>query len=442
MKLSKPSETNRKSKSIADQIEPWPISRLKPYDRNARTHTDEDVAKVAGSIRRFGFTIPLLVDETGEIIAGHCRLRAAQLLKLDAVPVIVARGWSAEEKAAYCITDNQLSARAGWDFDLLRQELERLQANQFELADLGFETVDLAKLLAPSGGQTDPEDVPAVAAVVITQPGDTWLLGPHRVHCGDSTDAKAVTAAFGPHSPVLMVTDPPYGVHYDPSWRTRTGLTGAAAARTSTGRVLNDDRADWRDAYAHFPGAVAYIWHGGMHAGVVADGLIACGLIPRAQIIWAKQHFAMSRGDYHWQHETCWYAVREGKRSNWTGDRKQTTVWEIANNNPFGNQAAETTFGHGTQKPIECMRRPILNNSRPGDCIYDGFLGVGTTLISAEMTGRICVGLELAPAYVDVIVKRWQAFTGKAALLERTGQSFAARSASLLRRPRKSSSKG
>ncbi len=416
----------------ADRIEQWPVQRLKPYDRNARTHTGGDVNKVAASIERFGFTIPLLVDEHGEIIAGHCRHLAAQKLKRTTVPVIVARGWSAEEKAAYCIADNQLAARAGWDFDLLQQELERLQSNDFDLGVLGFDLNDLHKLLAPSEGLTDPDTVPAVEERAITRLGDTWLLGLHRLHCGDATDASAVAAAMGTLSPMLMVTDPPYGVDYDPAWRAKRGAKGVAA-----GRVLNDTKADWRAGWALFPGSVAYVWHGALHADVVAAGLRDQGFELRAQLIWAKQHFAFSRGDYHWKHEACWYAVRKGTKSNWSGDRKQTTVWEIANNNPFGNPNAETSFGHGTQKPIECMRRPIVNNSVAGDVVYDPFLGTGTTLIAAEMTGRTCVGLELAPPYVDVIVKRWQAFTGLEAVLEATGETFAKRTAAATRIQRK-----
>jgi DNA modification methylase len=161
-----------------------------------------------------------------------------------------------------------------------------------------------------------------------------------------------------------------------------------------------------------------------MHGGVVAADLAACGFQLRAQIIWAKQHFALGRGDYHWKHETCWYTVREGKTSHWQGDRTQTTVWEIANNNPFGNPQPEQTWGHGTQKPVECMRRPIANNSRPGQAIYDPFLGSGTSVIAAEMTGRVCYGIELNPAYVDVVVRRWQIFTGRTAVHQASGQSF------------------
>jgi DNA modification methylase len=218
-----------------------------------------------------------------------------------------------------------------------------------------------------------------------------------------------------------MVADPPYGVNYQPSWRAHRGLGSGNLAQ---GTVLNDDRADWRDAYALFPGDVAYVWHGALHGDVVAADLAACGLQLRAQLVWAKQNIVLGRGDYHWKHETCWYAVREGKPSRWQGDRKQTTVWEIPNNNPFGNREREHSWGHGTQKPVECMRRPIANNSRPGQVVYDPFLGSGTTLIAAEMTGRVCYGLELNPAYVDVIVRRWQDFTECSARHEASGQSF------------------
>ena len=218
-----------------------------------------------------------------------------------------------------------------------------------------------------------------------------------------------------------MITDPPYGVGYDPSWRARRNLSKGKLAQ---GTVLNDDRADWREAYGLFSGDVAYVWHSAMHGDLVLAGLTGCGLQPRAQIIWSKQHFTLSRGDYHWQHETCWYAVRQGMKSHWHGDRTQTTVWEIANNNPFGNPGREESWGHGTQKPVECMRRPIVNNSRPGAAVYDPFLGSGTTAIAAEITGRICYGLELNPAYVDVIVQRWQGFTARHALHQASGQSF------------------
>ena len=407
----------------ADQVERWPIERLRPYANNPRLHSEADLSKIAASIVKWGWTMPVLVDEHGVPVAGHARVAAAIILKLKSIPVIVTRGWNEEEKRAYRLADNQLAARASWDPDLLRDELKALEFADFDLSVIGFEPDELEAILAGLGtsGLTDPDSVPEVCGQPVSRLGDIWLLGTHRVGCGDSTSEADVAAVLAGPQPHLMIADPPYGVEYDPSWRARRGLGAGKLAR---GKVLNDDRADWREAYALFPGDVAYVWHGALHGDVVAAGLAACGLQLRAQLIWSKQHFTLSRGDYHWKHETCWYAVREGKASHWTGDRTQTTVWEIANNNPFGSPQREQSWGHGTQKPVECMRRPIVNNSRPGQAIYDPFLGSGTSLIAAEMTGRICCGVELHPAYVDVAVKRWQIFTGRAAMHQSSGQLF------------------
>jgi DNA modification methylase len=404
----------------ADRIELWPIERLIPYAKNPRLHTEADIAKIEASILRWGWTMPVLVDENGGLIVGDARFRAAARLKLPSVPVIVARDWTEEERCAYRLADNELAARASWDPDLLRDELQHLKFAGFDLDLIGFETDRLAELLRPNG-LTDADSIPEVTDQPVTGRGDIWLLGDHRIGCGDSTSAGDVAPVLAGSQPHLMVTDPPYGVAYDPSWRARCGV---GAGKLSQGKVLNDDRADWRQAYALFPGDVAYVWHGALRGDVVAAGLAACGLQLRAQIVWTKQHFTLGRGDYHWKHETCWYAVREGQASHWTGDRTQTTVWEVPNSNPFGNPQREQSWGHATQKPVECMRRPIVNNSRLGHAIYDPFLGAGTTLIAAEMTGRICYGLELNPAYVDVVVQRWQAFTGRAATHQASGQSF------------------
>jgi DNA modification methylase len=213
--------------------------------------------------------------------------------------------------------------------------------------------------------------------------------------------------------PHLMVTDPPYGVAYDPAWRERAGLVGSGGAR---GTVLNDDRADWREAWALFPGEVAYVWHGALHAATVAESLEACGFQIRSQIIWDKTRLVIGRGDYHWQHEPCWYAVRKGRTGHWSGDRSQTTVW------PIPHLRSET--GHGTQKPVACMARPIENNSSSGQAVFDPFCGSGTTIIAAEMSGRSCHAIELSPAYVDVAVLRWKAFTGQETTLDGSGRTF------------------
>jgi DNA modification methylase len=407
----------------ADCVEHWPIERLIAYANNPRLHSEADLDKLVASICKWGWTNPVLVDEPGMLIAGHGRVAAAARLGLNSIPVIIARGWSEAEKQAYRLADNELAARASWDPDLLRSELRDLKFNGFDLELIGFEPDRLEDILAGLGsrGLIDPDSTPEIPENPVTQSGDVWLAERHRIGCGDSTNAADVEPVLAGSRPDLMITDPPYGVDYDPSWRARRGVSSGKLAQ---GKVLNDNRADWRQAYALFTGDVAYIWHGALHGDVVAGDLAACGLQLRAQIVWVKQHFTLSRGHYHWQHENCWYAVREGKPGHWQGDRRQTTVWEIPNNNPFGNRQREQSWGHGTQKPVECMRRPIVNNSRPGQLVYDPFLGSGTSLIAAEMTGRICCGLELSPAYVDVILRRWQAFTGRTAIHQASGQSF------------------
>jgi DNA modification methylase len=246
--------------------------------------------------------------------------------------------------------------------------------------------------------------------------------GGHRLLCGDSTVATDVERVLGGVAAHLMVTDPPYGVNYDPRWR-EASLDTWKKPR-ATGKVSNDDRADWSEAWALFPGHIAYVWHGGLHSCAVEISLVNAGFRMRAQIVWAKQHFVISRGDYHWQHEPCWYAVRKGNAGQWAGDRTQSTLWQIKNASAMGGDTTQKATGHGTQKPVECMRRPIENNSSPGQAVYEPFCGSGTTIIAAAMTGRACIAIELAPAYVDVGVKRWQDFTGEAAVLDGDGRTF------------------
>ncbi len=396
-----------------------PVGELAPYAANARTHTDEQIAQIAASIQEFGFTNPILSGSDGVIIAGHGRLLAAQRLGLKKVPVITLDHLTEAQRRALVIADNKIAENAGWDEELLRAELAALQEMEFDLDLVGFSDEELDDLLgdleAEALGEVEGEDeVPETPEDPVSRPGDLWVLGNHRVLCGDSTEATDVERVLGGMTPLLMVTDPPYGVEYDPSWRNQTG----AAKTKRTGKVLNDDRADWREAWALFPGDVAYVWHGALHATTVAESLIASGFTIRSQIIWAKDRLVLSRGDYHWQHEPCWYAVKKTGKGHWAGDRKQTTLWQIANK----DQDADTV--HGTQKPVECMRRPILNNSSPGQAIYEPFMGSGTTLIAAETTGRVCLGIELNPAYVDVAVERWQQLTNEAATLEGDGRSF------------------
>jgi DNA modification methylase len=365
-------------------------------------------------MREWGWTNPVLADENGTLIAGHGRVAAAQKLGLPEVPVMIARGWSEAKKRAYCIADNKLALNAGWDEEMLAAELSDLQELAFDIDLIGFAEKELSRLLEPDGAVAGEDDVPQVPEVAVSRAGDLWLLGSHRLLCGDATEEACVSRLLGGVRPHLMVTDPPYGVEYDPAWRNEAG----ASQSRRTGKVLNDDRADWREAWALFPGEVAYVWHGALHAGTVAESLTVSGFEIRSQIIWAKERLVLSRGHYHWQHEPCWYAVRSGGKGSWSGDRKQTTVW------PISSKAQDAETVHGTQKPVECMRRPMLNNSSIGQAVYEPFMGSGTTLIAAETCQRACLGIELNPAYVDVAVQRWQHLTGEKAILDREGADF------------------
>jgi DNA modification methylase len=393
-----------------------PIGDLIPYARNARTHSEAQVALIAGSIREYGFTNPVLVDGENGIIAGHGRVMAARKLGLAQVPVIELAHLTEAQKRAYILADNKLAEQAGWDRELLALELGDLQDMAVDLTTLGFEAAELDALLRSGEADEREDEIPQPPALPVSQPGDLWLLGNHRLICGDATHSDTVARVLNGMRPDLLVSDPPYGVEYDPSWRNQVG----AAKTKRVGKVLNDHRADWREAWALFPGDVAYVWHGALHATTVAESLVACGFAIRSQIIWAKERLVLSRGDYHWQHEPCWYAVREKATGHWSGDRKQTTLWQV----PSRDQDAATV--HGTQKPVECMRRPMLNNSSPGQAVYEPFSGSGSCIIAAETCGRHCYAVELDPAYVDVAVERWQVFTGKDAVLEATGETFAA----------------
>ena len=387
----------------------WPLDRLVPFARNARTHSDAQIAEIAGSIRSFGFTNPILIGEDGDVIAGHGRIAAARQLGFREVPVIILRGLGEMQRRQLILADNRIALNAGWDLEMLRLELKDLASLNADLSVLGFTPKELSDALRPASamGHTDENEIPALSEKSVSRPGDIWCLGPHRLVCGDSTDTEVVRALLGDLKPPVMVTDPPYGVDYDPTWRHRAGVNQSSRV----GKVRNDERADWSAAWALFPGNIAYVWHGALHAATVAESITRQGFTIRAQIIWAKDRLVIGRGDYHWQHEPCWYAVRN--KGYWMGDRKQTTLWTIGS----GGQDTETR--HGTQKPVECMRRPILNSSASGEAVYDPFLGSGTTLIAAQTTARICFGIEIDPMYSDVAIRRWQAFTGdKAKLLE------------------------
>ena len=392
------------------KVEYKPLADLIPFARNSRTHSDSQVAQIAASIREFGFTNPILIDEQGGIIAGHGRLQGARKLGLAEVPTITLHGLTDAQKRAYVIADNKLALNAGWDMEMLSSEMQGLGDDGFDLSLIGFSDDELAAMLAEkTEGLTDPDDIPEVPADPVSVLGDVWVLGKHRIVCGDSTDADVVAKCLNGVVPHLMVTDPPYGVEYDAS------KARATSADSAKGKVLNDDRADWSEAWALFPGSVAYVWHAMRHAGTVFASLEDTGFEVRAEIVWAKSQLVMSRGHYHPQHESCWYAARG--TASWAGDRKQTTLWQI-------DKPQKSETGHSTQKPVECMKRPIENNSSAGQAVYEPFSGSGTTIIAGEMTGRMIHAIELNEKYVDVAVERWQNFTGLEAVHAETGATF------------------
>lgn len=425
-----------------------PISELVPYAQNSRTHSQAQVAQIADSMLEFGWTNPVLRDEDSTIIAGHGRILAAQLNierghpEFKDAPVMSAVGWTESQKRAYVIADNKLAENAGWDEEILRTQMALLKDADFDIGLVGFTAAEMAALLKPKGGGlTDPDEVVDPLADAVSKSGDIWQLGAHRIMCGSSVDKEAVAALLDGVVPHLMVTDPPYGVRYDPNWRGKA--TGGKVA--ATGVVLNDDRADWREAWELFPGAVAYVWHGALHSATVQLSLEAAGFMMRSHLIWAKDRLILSRGHYHWKHEPCWYAVRKGETGHWHGGRKQTTLLSVEVNGEQANEDVlriveaqgveqsvweipvtvdDGSTGHGTQKPVECMARPMRNNSLPGEFVYEPFSGSGSTIIAGEMEGRRVLAMELSPVYVDVAVRRWQRFTGRLAFRLGDGVSF------------------
>lgn len=406
-------------------------SKLVPYARNAKEHPAEQIARLAGAIKEFGFKVPVLIDEEDVIISGHGRVMAALQLGMSKVPCHICADMSETDRRAFRIADNKLAERGRWDDAMLGLELADLSEMGVDLEGLGFESAELGKLLTDGSEKEGEDETPELDEEnVVSKPGDVWILGDHRLMCGDSTSSEDVATLLSGVKPLLMVTDPPYGVSYDPTWRDRRDGAFGDGKPVMRGKVEADDRADWTEAWNLFEGDIAYVWHSAFHAGLVADNLAASGFVIRAQIIWRKNHFALSRSDYHWQHEPCWYATK--KSSHWTGGRDQSTVWDIGSMVPGGKRStdpADKKVGHGTQKPVECMRRPIVNNSSPGQAVYEPFSGAGTTIIAAETTGRCCHAMEIHPPYVDMAVRRWMDFTGESATLEENGDAFPLRAA-------------
>lgn len=411
-------------------VELVPLEELTPHPLNPRRHRPEQVEFIMRSIEHAGWTNPIITNGEKVILAGHGRRMAAERLGLKRVPCIIRSDWDENTQLAYLLNDNLVSDKAGWEAPKLTIALEHLQMAGHDLGNLAMTEQELRHaLIGPNAGKSDENQIPEAPLKVLTQAGELWVLGDkHRLVCGDATNATVVSRLFDGKEPNLMVSDPPYGVSYDPAWRNKVKRAdGTLVGARAVGKVANDDRADWREAWKLFPGAAAYIWHAGLHATEVAASLLAAGFEVRSQIIWVKQHFLIGRGHYHWQHEPCWYVARKGKSANWKGGRKESTVWEISNAGGYGGNNEDMVTGHGTQKPVECMRRPIENSSAKGDLIYDPFMGSGTTIIAAEQSGRIALGCEIDPVYVHMAIARWVAFTGGEARELVSGETWSER---------------
>jgi site-specific DNA-methyltransferase (adenine-specific) len=402
--------------TIQTKIEHVSIDKLIPYARNSRTHSDAQVAQIAASIKEFGFTNPVLVDGDGGIIAGHGRVMAAKSMKLDTVPCIRLDHLTEAQKKAYVIADNKLALNAGWDNEMLALELGELQGLDFDLDLTGFSAEEIAALMPVelTDGLTDEDAVPEVPVHPVTVPGDVWVLGKHRLMCGDSTSIEALERLCEAKVDVWL-TDPPYNVAYEGG--TKEKLT-----------IQNDSMGDeqfrqfLRDAYVAAdavmkPGAVFYIWHADSEGYNFRGAAQDAGWKVRQCLIWKKSSLVMGRQDYHWKHEPCLYGWKEGAGHLWAADRKQTTILEFDKPSRNGE--------HPTMKPVALFEYQLLNNTKGGDIVLDSFGGSGTTLIAAEKNGRVARLMELDPKYCDVIIKRWQDFTGKIATHAETGKPFA-----------------
>jgi DNA modification methylase len=405
-----------------ERIEAWPLERLKPYARNAKTHGADQVAKIAASMAQFGWTVPCLVAEDGELIAGHGRVLAAAELGLNEAPVIVLDHLTEAQRKAYRLADNKL-AESAWDEALLAGELKELLAEDVDLAMLGFSDAELDQLLAFDGGgeeatSDDAEEIPEAPDDPVSRPGDLWLLGPHRLLCGDATVITDLDRLMAGSKADLCFTDSPYNVDY---------AGGVGAEKAGKGRrIMNDALGNGFERFlydacvsiiANTAGAI-YMCMSSSELHTLQKAFVAAGGHWSTFIIWAKDRFTLGRSDYQRQFEPILYGWPEGAKHHWCGARDQGDVWFI--DRPSRNDL------HPTMKPVGLVERAIRNSSPRGGLVLDPFGGSGTTLIAAERTGRTAALLELDPRYVDVIVERWQAETGRDAVLNGDGRSFAA----------------
>ena len=424
-------------------VELWPIERVKPYFRNPRVN-DAAVDAVAASLKEFGWRQPIVVDQDGVIVVGHTRWKAAKKLGLAQVPVHIATDLSPQQIQAYRIADNQTATIAEWDFDLLPLELADLQAANYDLSLLGFDRDELAELLAPDGaaGLTDPDDVPAPPDEATTKPGDLWVLGDHRLLCGDSSKTEDVDRLLDGQSIQLICTDPPYNVRVEP--RSNNAIAAGLSSFTSThhqgldlarhpgkskptqkklrakDRPLANDFVSeeafdemllaWFGNLARVlqPGCSVYIWGGFSNLSHYPRALKACGLYFSQSIVWNKEHPVLTRKDFMTAHEQCFYGWKEGAAHKFFGPNNVPDIWNV-------KKLHSSQMEHLTQKPTELAVRAMQYSSRQGESVLDLFGGSGSTLIAAEQTGRKAFLMELDPLYCDIIVERFEKFTGKKA---------------------------
>ncbi|WP_275719449.1 site-specific DNA-methyltransferase [Ralstonia solanacearum] len=397
---------------LADKIQLWPIQRLAPYAANARTHSDEQIAQIAASMVEFGFTNPILAGGDGVIVAGHGRLAAAMKLGLPAVPVVVLDHLNPTQRRALVIADNRIAENAGWDEAVLRAELAALDAANFDLSLTGFDVDALADLMDDDEGDGQSEEIalPEVPEEPISRPGDIWVMGEHRLLCGDATVAESYDRLLQGELADMVFTDPPYNVNYANTAKDRVRGTSRAILNDNLGGGFHDFLlAALTPLVANCRGAI-YVAMSSSELDVLQAAFREAGGRWSTFIIWAKNTFALGRADYQRQYEPILYGWAEGAQRHWCGDRDQGDVWQI--NKPARNDL------HPTMKPVTLVERAIRNSSRPGDVVLDAFGGSGTTLIAAEKAARVARLIELDPKYADVIVRRWEEYTGKTAIRE------------------------
>ena len=410
------------------KIETWPIGKVLPYAKNARLHSESQVEALAKSITEFGFVNPCLIDADGVLIAGHGRVLAAKKLGLSDVPVIRLGHLTETQARALRLADNALPLQATWDTKLIQAELTELKLIGYDLPLIGFPDTQLRAwdIAIGTDGKISPEAIPEPPKVPFVQEADLWLLGDHRLLCGDSTKPEDVARVMDGNTALLMATDPPYGVAYDNSERPNPGVAKP--------RVANDELVEGPAMQAFLEAmlnaalphmnkhAAFYFWHPMLTQGtyVAAAAAAAAGILIHRQIIWVKPVLLLGRGDYHWRHELCFYGWQQGHRPPFYGPRNQDTIWEVAS----VTHKERKEMNHATPKPVALWDKPIMNHTKAGEVIYEPFSGSGTQIIAAEMAGRRCFAMELDLANTQVAVERWEAFTGRDAVLESTGKTF------------------